>query len=288
MIDCCGEMCGEKIGIINNSLQICLADLNCMAEEHKDTELLIRVMSYGTGASWKNDKAISVADFVWEDLEAAGVCDMGKAFELLSAEFEQMDNTIESQMTPVVVFLASWRATDNVEPAIDRFNNTAWSKKAVKIAITIGKDADTETLEKFTGDKGRIIPANQIFQLQEWLIWDTVEIYPCTEIKKSREEVLLCDIVKNYPEILENPKKLKTVLMDYYPEDKLLQNLILACVEEGIINEMIEMEKCSIADAYRYAKMVVSAHGCTIEKAQETVELWIEALNIFSEGKEHI
>jgi TPR repeat protein len=114
-------------------------------------------------------------------------------------------------------------------------------------------------------------------------IYHTVQQFEGRLIAEQRgseieDGMMLSQIVRDYPDAWNNPKRLKALLSDYYPENKLLRNLLLTCVAEGITNEIFEQGKCSNADVYRYAKIVVKSHGCTIESAQEVVNLWIAAL----------
>ena len=48
-----------------------------------------------------------------------------------------------------------------------------------------------------------------------------------------------------YPDAWNNAKLFKALLMDYYPEDKLLRNLIFTCVEERIPQKMVKLNSCN-------------------------------------------
>ncbi len=96
----------------------------------------------------------------------------------------------------------------------------------------------------------------------------------------------LCEIVKKYTEIWEDPKRMKAVLLDYYPQEKLMRNLLMTSVEEGIPQELLRKRICNEADLYRYAKLIVAAHGCSIDKAKEIIWLWIDALEIQAEDSQ--
>lgn len=91
---------------------------------------------------------------------------------------------------------------------------------------------------------------------------------------------LLLEIVDRYPLVWDNPRLIKALVLDYYPEEKLIRNLITACVEEQIPQDIYSHQSCSKTELFRYANKVVNAYGCSIDKAKEIVYLWAEALNI--------
>lgn len=92
-------------------------------------------------------------------------------------------------------------------------------------------------------------------------------------------------IIQNYPEAISNSKRIKALLMDYLPENKLLRNLLCTCIEEGIIDELRSRNSCSKADIERYERIITNSHGCSLEKAEEVVWLWIEALDVNPEAE---
>ena len=53
-------------------------------------------------------------------------------------------------------------------------------------------------------------------------------------------------ICENYFEIWNEPARFKALLMDYFPQNKLLRNLLYHSVEEHIPQEILEKIKLSI------------------------------------------
>ena len=85
IVDCSGSMYGEKIGTVNNAIQSVIPEMVDVADNNPNAQLLIRTLQFSTGASWVTTSPIPVEEFAWDDLEAGGVTDLGKAFELLAA-----------------------------------------------------------------------------------------------------------------------------------------------------------------------------------------------------------
>ena len=51
MVDCSGSMYGEKIGTVNNAIQTCIPEMASAAENNPNAQLLIRTLSFSTGAT---------------------------------------------------------------------------------------------------------------------------------------------------------------------------------------------------------------------------------------------
>ncbi len=175
VVDCSGSMYGEKIGVVNNAIQSVLPEMKDEADDNPNAQLLIRTLKFSSGASWITDEPVKVEDYVWEDLEAAGVTDLGKAFDLLSAQLsvEQMG---ERALPPVIVLLSDGQPTDDYKSSLAKFHKLPWSKKAVKIAISIGQDADDDVLIEFTGNRELVLNANNATMLAKMIKWASTAV----------------------------------------------------------------------------------------------------------------
>ena len=87
-------------------------------------------------------------------------------------------------------------------------------------------------------------------------------------------------LVTDFERAWENPSVMKDLLMDYYPNDKLLRNLLYASVEEHIPHDLYLSQSYSKEELYRYSKRLVDGYGCNKRIANEIVELWVDALRI--------
>lgn len=85
VVDCSGSMYGEKIGAVNHAIQSTIPEMADAARDNPNAQLLIRTLKFSTGASWVTANPVPVEDFAWDDLDAGGVTDLGKAFEMLAA-----------------------------------------------------------------------------------------------------------------------------------------------------------------------------------------------------------
>ena len=51
VVDCSGSMYGEKIGIVNNTIQECIPEMRSAADNNPNAQLLIRALQFSSGAS---------------------------------------------------------------------------------------------------------------------------------------------------------------------------------------------------------------------------------------------
>ena len=169
VVDCSGSMYGEKIGIVNNTIQECIPEMRSAADNNPNAQLLIRALQFSSGASWLTSNPVPVEDYGWEDMEAIGLTELGKAFDLLAAQLS-IPPMPERALPPVIV-LSDGQPTDDYKKSMDKLKKLPWFRKAVKIAISIGQDADDEVLIEFTGNKELVLQANNATALAKMIKW---------------------------------------------------------------------------------------------------------------------
>ena len=170
VVDCSGSMWGEKIGTVNNAIQEVIPEMVDAAENNPNAQLLVRTLKFSTGATWVTADPVKVENFAWEDLEAGGVTDLGKAFELLAAQLT-IPPMSDRALPPVIVLLSDGQPTDDYKKSLDKLLRLPWGKKAVRIAISIGRDADNDILQEFTGNRELVLQANNATMLTKMIKW---------------------------------------------------------------------------------------------------------------------
>lgn len=170
IVDCSGSMYGEKIGIVNNAIQSVIPDMVDAASNNPNAQLLIRTLQFSSGASWVTANPVPVEDYAWDDLDAGGVTDMGQAFELLAAQLT-IPPMSDRALPPVLVLLSDGQPTDDYKKSLDKLLHLPWGKKAVRIAISIGQDADDTVLAEFTGNRELVLQANNAAMLTKMIKW---------------------------------------------------------------------------------------------------------------------
>lgn len=170
MVDCSGSMFGEKIGTVNHAIQSTIPEMCDAAKNNPNAQLLIRTLKFSTGATWVTQDPVPVEDFAWDDLDAGGVTDLGKAFEMLAAQLTIPPMT-DRALPPVIVLLSDGQPTDDYKKSLDKLLHLPWGKKSVRIAISIGQDADDDVLEQFTGNREMVLQANNPQALVKMIKW---------------------------------------------------------------------------------------------------------------------
>lgn len=170
VVDCSGSMAGDKIGTVNKAIQDCIQPMRDAADENPNAQLYIQTLRFSTGASWVTAEPVRIENFEWKDLEADGITDMGKAFEMIAAQLE-MPPMPQRALPPVIVLLSDGMPTDDWKRPLEKLLNMPWGKKAVKVAIAIGQNADRKVLEAFTGNTETVLEANKPETLVHLIKW---------------------------------------------------------------------------------------------------------------------
>ena len=170
IVDCSGSMYGDKIGTVNNAIQSTIPEMVSAAESNPNAQLFVRTLSFESNAKWITEGAIPIEDFTWDDLSANGGTSMGAAFNLLAAELA-IPPMSERALPPVLVLLSDGMPTDDYKTALDNLLRLPWGKKSVRIAISIGHDADNSILAEFTGSPELVLQANNPQALVNMIKW---------------------------------------------------------------------------------------------------------------------
>lgn len=170
--DCSGSMGhGGKIQALNNAIREVIPHMQRVASENPNAQVLVRAIKFANGAQWHLAQPTAVASFRWDDLTADGTTDMGKALQLAA---DQLDPNIMPRraLPPVLVLISDGKPTDDFSSGLRALMDQPWGKKAVRIAIAIGDDADLDTLQRFIGH-GELAPlrANNAEALVKYIKW---------------------------------------------------------------------------------------------------------------------
>ena len=149
MLDCSGSMAIEgKIQSLNQAIKVVIPEMKKAAESNPETQLLVRAITFSDGAQWHISQPQPVAIFTWSDISADGVTDMGKACSMVA---EQLSLSVmpKRALPPVLLLITDGQPTDDFAGGLKKLLSEPWGKKAVRLAIAIGEDAERSVLEKF-------------------------------------------------------------------------------------------------------------------------------------------
>ncbi len=210
IVDCSTSMKQMgKMDALNDAIRNAIPHMQRVAEDNPNASIRIRVIKFSSGAEWHIEQATPIETFIWQDLEASGVTDMGKAFDLL-AEAIDVKNMAERALPPVLVLVSDGQPTDDYTAPLQNFLAKPWGTKAVKLAIGIGKSANERVLKAFiNSERIDVLKADNSHHLIEYIKWASTVVLNAASSPASQSEssvqtnVLLpaipMDFWKDYP-----------------------------------------------------------------------------------------
>jgi Mg-chelatase subunit ChlD len=100
----------------------------------------------------------TVADKIGEEAKqtlvdgsTSGGTDLGSALSMVASNLD-LKMMPARALPPVLVLITDGKTTDDVQPGLKELNKRHWGKKAVRLSIGIGADADMNLLQKFIGN----------------------------------------------------------------------------------------------------------------------------------------
>jgi uncharacterized protein YegL len=177
-----------KIQALNTAIREAIPNMQEVAEDNPNANVLVRAIKFSSGAQWHISQSIPVADFTWTDLSAEGVTDMGKALSMV-AEQLKMPPMESRGLPPVLVMISDGQPTDDFDSGLKALIDLPWGKKAVRIAIAIGEDADLDVLQKFIGHiELKPLQANNPEALVKQIRWVSTEVLKSASSPSSQIE----------------------------------------------------------------------------------------------------
>lgn len=161
--DCSGSMAAQgKIQALNQAIRQSLPGMAEVARQNPEARVLVRAVSFADRACWHLEQPTAVQELQWQDLQAGGITAMGEALELVAGVL-QSPPMEERALPPVLVLISDGQPTDDFDAGLASLMRQPWAQKAVRLAIAMGHDADTEVLQQFIGtDPSGGLPAGEI------------------------------------------------------------------------------------------------------------------------------
>jgi uncharacterized protein YegL len=152
LLDCSYSMStGGKMGQLNFAIREAIPEMRSAADDNPAASLLVRAITFSSGASWHVHHPTPVKEFEWEDVQASGVTDLGKALKLVSNELKTPPMP-QRALRPVLALVSDGLPMDDWRAGLRAVDATPWGKRSVRVAIGIGADADKGMLKEFLGN----------------------------------------------------------------------------------------------------------------------------------------
>lgn len=186
LADCSSSMSGDKIQALNHAIREAIPHMRDVAEGNPNAEVLVRTIKFSTGAQWHISQPTKVDEFEWTDLSANGMTEMGRALSLVTDALKTPPMP-ERALPPVLVLISDGQPTDNFDVGLKALEAEPWGMKAVRLAIAIGEDADTNVLQRFIGHAEiQPLQANTAEDLVNYIRWASTAVLQAASAPASQ------------------------------------------------------------------------------------------------------
>ena len=184
--DCSTSMTGGKIQALNHAIREAVPHMREVAHGNPNADVLVRAIKFSAGAQWHVSQPTNVDEFEWTDLSVSGMTDMGRALSLVT-EVLRTPPMQERALPPVLVLISDGQPTDDFEGGLRVLMAEPWGKKAVRLAIAIGEDADTGVLQRFIGHSEiQPLVANNAEDLVKYIRWASTAVLQAASAPASQ------------------------------------------------------------------------------------------------------
>ena len=147
--DCSESMVLDgKIEALNRAIGDTIPALRDAASQNPHAQVLVRSVAFSTGVRWNIVDPTPVETVSWSDLTAQGYTDLGAALTEV-ARVMHVPPMEPRALPPALVLISDGQPTDDWRPGLERLLAEPWGRKAVRLGIAIGKDADLDVLSAF-------------------------------------------------------------------------------------------------------------------------------------------
>ena len=171
VVDTSGSMSGEKMGTVNSAIEEVIPELKDISETNADAQIKVATLAFSTGARWMESAPVAAENFRWNYLDANGVTDLGEACMQLNEKLSRnaFMGDVTGSFAPAIFLMSDGEPTDNYKHGLEKLKQNNWFKKAIKVAIAIGEDANTSVLADFTGNSEAVITVHTPEALKKWI-----------------------------------------------------------------------------------------------------------------------
>jgi uncharacterized protein YegL len=156
LADCSGGMKGEKIQALNYAIADMMPHLEEWERDQEQAEVFIRAIAFATEPRWHIREPAPVAGIRWKPLQTVpkGLTNMGAAFAM-AAEALAPGQIERRALRPALLLITDGLATDPpgaFESGLAALMAQPAGKAALRLSIAIGRDAQSDALNRFIGD----------------------------------------------------------------------------------------------------------------------------------------
>ncbi|BAU12178.1 serine/threonine protein kinase [Leptolyngbya sp. NIES-3755] len=149
--DCSSSMeIDGKIQALNTAIEEVIPHMKAAAGDNPNAQVLLRAIRFSTGAKWVIPEPTPIESFRWNPLTADGDTDLAAALFQVAEQLKSPPMNTRA-LPPVLVLISDGHPTDQYIEGLNALFEQFWGRKAIRVAIAIGRDADYEVLQQFIG-----------------------------------------------------------------------------------------------------------------------------------------
>lgn len=160
LVDTSQNTRGDIIGALNSTFEESLvSDLAQLEENCLRCQINLRILQINSSPRWTTVAPVSLSDFIWNDLQASGQCDINKAFELLN---DHLDTFYDQRCyPPIIIFFLANTPKEDYTQALTSLKQNHWYKKAIKVGVEICEHSPKSLLVNFCDSNELILNIHQ-------------------------------------------------------------------------------------------------------------------------------
>ena len=193
MADCSGSMKGEKMQALNHALTSMLPHLVAWERDQVQAQLLVRILGFATVPQWHLRDPLPVPELIsrWRDLEYVyqGRTNMGPAFRVVASVLGP-DRLERRALRPALLLITDGLPTDpagGFESGLATLTGTPAGRSALRVAVAIGRDANSEPLNRFRSPDAPILVADATDDIVDRLVAASIALSRMSEEGADRQ-----------------------------------------------------------------------------------------------------
>lgn len=222
VLDTSGSMGGAPIATLNRAMEETVEVLRKQAKSNADAELKIAVLQFNSGAKWVQPNGPEdMEDFIWEDLTAGGLTDVGAALKELDSKLSR--NAYLSSMTgaylPVIIFMSDGYATDDYQKSLAQIRQNKWFARGTKIGFALGDDPDMKMISEVVGNCEAVVKTDDLDLFARLIKFASVtSSMLCSTSRTSAESVTGATVIEDAIDQGVAPASVVDTTVNYSPE----------------------------------------------------------------------
>ena len=194
LADCSGGMKGEKMQALNYAIADMMPHLAAWERDQEQAQVFVRAVAFATEPRWHIPDPVPVASIRWKPLQPVpkGLTNMGPAFAM-AAEALAPGRIERRALRPALLLITDGLATDppgGFETGLATLMAQPAGRAALRLSIAIGRDAQSEALDRFIGDPSvPVLVASSTEDIADRLVAASLAVSRMSEVGADRAAV---------------------------------------------------------------------------------------------------